>query len=568
MQVLVRKVSPAGLGIDDPLLDRIYSARGVLDPAELDLKLNTLLSPEALPDITKAADRLADALEAKERILIVGDFDADGATSVALCMLALKSFGFENLDFLVPNRFDFGYGLSPEIVQLAQSRHPDLILTVDNGVASNTGVDAANASGIDVIVTDHHLPGEVLPKALALVNPNLSGSNFASKSMAGVGVAYYLLSRLRQVLRSRNWFAGVQREEPNLAQYLDLVALGTVADVVPLDRNNRVLVHNGLLRMRRGFVRPGIRALAAVAKRDLSRLSVEDIGFGIAPRLNAAGRLEDISVGIRCLMTEDEREASHLAASLDVLNETRRHLQQDMVVDAELIVSQFEATEQTTGLSVYHESFHQGVVGIVAGRLREKFHRPAVVFADAGALTPSELKGSARSIDGVNVRDVLDSIATKYPGLLIKFGGHAMAAGLSIKKVHLQRFHKVFDKAVASVVTQDMLSESLVTDGALASGDLTLGTAERLEAGGPWGSGFAKPLFTGEFVLVSQRVVGGTHLKLVVKLADQVIDAIAFSQPVLSSNPTNVLLVYKLSVNDYGGVRTLQLMVEYVEALP
>ncbi|MDG1134340.1 MAG: single-stranded-DNA-specific exonuclease RecJ [Pseudomonadales bacterium] len=568
MQILVRKVPPAGVGVEHPLLDRIYAARGISDIAQMDRKLSTLLSPAELPDIAKAAQRLADAVQNQEKILIVGDFDADGATSVALCMLAIKSLGAEHIDFLVPNRFDFGYGLSPEIVQLAQSKSPDLIVTVDNGVASIAGVETANAAGIDVIITDHHLPGDKLPAALALVNPNLIDSTFSSKSMAGVGVAYYVLSWVRQELRSRDWFQQTQREEPNLAQYLDLVALGTVADVVPLDRNNRVLVHNGLLRMQRGFTRPGIRALAAVGKRDLSSISAQDLGFAIGPRLNAAGRLEDMSVGIRCLMTEDESEAKQLAGSLDVLNQTRRHLQQDMVADAELIVSQFEVGEQATGLSVYHESFHQGVVGIVAGRLREKFHRPAIVFADAGGLAPDELKGSARSIDGVNIRDVLDSIATRYPGLLIKFGGHAMAAGLSIKKVHLPRFHKVFDKAVGQVTTEEMLSASLLTDGTLASEDLNLQTVALLDAGGPWGNGFAEPLFTGEFTLVSQRVVGDTHLKLVVKHGEQIIDAIAFSQPMLSGQPTNVLMVYKLAVNDYAGSRTLQLMVEYIEALP
>ena len=568
MQILVRKVPPAGVGVEHPLLDRIYAARGISDIAQMDRKLSTLLSPAELPDIAKAAQRLADAVQNQEKILIVGDFDADGATSVALCMLAIKSLGAEHIDFLVPNRFDFGYGLSPEIVQLAQSKSPDLIVTVDNGVASIAGVETANAAGIDVIITDHHLPGDKLPAALALVNPNLIDSTFSSKSMAGVGVAYYVLSWVRQELRSRDWFQQTQREEPNLAQYLDLVALGTVADVVPLDRNNRVLVHNGLLRMQRGFTRPGIRALAAVGKRDLSSISAQDLGFAIGPRLNAAGRLEDMSVGIRCLMTEDESEAKQLAGSLDVLNQTRRHLQQDMVADAELIVSQFEVGEQATGLSVYHESFHQGVVGIVAGRLREKFHRPAIVFADAGGLAPDELKGSARSIDGVNIRDVLDSIATRYPGLLIKFGGHAMAAGLSIKKVHLPRFHKVFDKAVGQVTTEEMLSASLLTDGTLASEDLNLQTVALLDAGGPWGNGFAEPLFTGEFTLVSQRVVGDTHLKLVVKHGEQIIDAIALSQPMLSGQFTNVLMAYKLAVNDYAGSRTLQLMVEYIEALP
>ena len=554
------------LGLDDDLLDRIFSARGIDDPSQLERGLANLLSPADLPEIDVAAARLADAVEQNQNILIVGDFDADGATSVALCLLALRAMGAVNVDFLVPNRFDYGYGLSPEIVRLAATRAPNVIVTVDNGVASVDGVAMANEAGIDVVVTDHHLPGDVLPDAHALVNPNVGDNAFASKSMAGVGVAYYLLSWVRQTLRQREYFASRQIPEPNMAQYLDLVALGTVADVVPLDQNNRILVHHGLLRIRRGMTRPGIAALARVGKRDLTTLSAADMGFALGPRLNAAGRLQDMSVGIRCLVTNDPAEASQLAAELDGLNQTRREIEQGMVADAEMILTQITPAPDEMGIAVYHESFHQGVVGIVAGRLREKFHRPAIVFADASD-TSDELKGSARSIDGLNIRDVLDSIATRLPGMLPKFGGHAMAAGLSIKRVHLARFQKAFDKAVKAAVTPDMLDAVLLTDGSLTQEQMNLQTVATLADAGPWGNGFAEPLFSGEFKLVNQRVVGQDHLKLVLGLNDQLIDAIAFRQKPLEGQPEYVKVVYKPALNDYAGQQTLQLMVEYIEAM-
>ena len=554
------------LGLDDDLLDRIFSARGIDDPSQLERGLANLLSPADLPEIDVAAARLADAVEQNQNILIVGDFDADGATSVALCLLALRAMGAVNVDFLVPNRFDYGYGLSPEIVRLAATRAPNVIVTVDNGVASVDGVAMANEAGIDVVVTDHHLPGDVLPDAHALVNPNVGDNAFASKSMAGVGVAYYLLSWVRQTLRQREYFASRQIPEPNMAQYLDLVALGTVADVVPLDQNNRILVHHGLLRIRRGMTRPGIAALARVGKRDLTTLSAADMGFALGPRLNAAGRLQDMSVGIRCLVTDDPAEASQLAAELDGLNQTRREIEQGMVADAEMILTQITPAPDEMGIAVYHESFHQGVVGIVAGRLREKFHRPAIVFADASD-TSDELKGSARSIDGLNIRDVLDSIATRLPGMLPKFGGHAMAAGLSIKRVHLARFQKAFDKAVRAAVTADMLDAVLLTDGSLTQAQMNLQTVATLADAGPWGNGFAEPLFSGEFKLVNQRVVGQDHLKLVLGLNDQLIDAIAFRQKPLEGQPEHVKVVYKPALNDYAGQQTLQLMVEYIEAM-
>jgi single-stranded-DNA-specific exonuclease len=553
------------LGLDDDLLDRVFAARGITEPAQLERGLSNLLSPADLPEIDQAAKRLADAVVEDQKILIVGDFDADGATSVALCLLALRAMGARQVDFLVPNRFDYGYGLSPEIVQLAAAMEPRVIVTVDNGVASVDGVALANELGIDVVVTDHHLPGDVLPNAFALVNPNVGGS-FGSKAMAGVGVAYYLLSWVRQALRQRQHFASRGIDEPNMAQYLDLVALGTVADVVPLDHNNRILVHQGLLRIQRGMTRPGIAALARVGKRDLATLSASDMGFALGPRLNAAGRLQDMSVGIRCLVTDDPAEAGQLAAELDGLNQTRREIEQGMVADAEMILTQITPDPDEMGIAVYHESFHQGVVGIVAGRLREKFHRPAIVFADASEGS-DELKGSARSIDGLNIRDLLDSIATKRPGMLLKFGGHAMAAGLSIKRVHLPRFQTAFDKAVRAAVTPDMLDAVLLTDGELAKEALNLDTVAKLANAGPWGNGFAEPTFAGEFTLVNQRVVGQDHLKLVFALQDQLIDAIAFRQPPLDGQPQRVRVVYKPALNDYGGQQTLQLMVEYIEAM-
>ena len=554
------------LGLDDDLLDRVFAARGITEPAQLERGLSNLLSPADLPEIDQAAKRLADAVVEDQKILIVGDFDADGATSVALCLLALRAMGARQVDFLVPNRFDYGYGLSPEIVQLAAAMEPRVIVTVDNGVASVDGVALANELGIDVVVTDHHLPGDVLPDAFALVNPNVGGSSFGSKAMAGVGVAYYLLSWVRQALRQRQHFVSRGIDEPNMAQYLDLVALGTVADVVPLDHNNRILVHQGLLRIQRGMTRPGIAALARVGKRDLTTLSASDMGFALGPRLNAAGRLQDMSVGIRCLVTDDPAEAGQLAAELDGLNQTRREIEQGMVADAEMILTQITPDPDEMGIAVYHESFHQGVVGIVAGRLREKFHRPAIVFADASEGS-DELKGSARSIDGLNIRDLLDSIATKRPGMLLKFGGHAMAAGLSIKRVHLPRFQTAFDKAVRAAVTPDMLDAVLLTDGELAKEALNLDTVAKLANAGPWGNGFAEPTFAGEFTLVNQRVVGQDHLKLVFALQGPLIDAIAFRQPPLDGQPQRVRVVYKPALNDYGGQQTLQLMVEYIEAM-
>lgn len=567
MQIITREVGNGSLAVDNPLIERLYLSRGVQHIEETEKGLRALLSPSGLADVEKAAERLAEALTLEQRILIVGDYDADGATSVALCMLALTAMGAAHVDYLVPDRFQFGYGLSVEIVALAQSKSPDLIITVDNGISSIDGVAAANELGIDVVVTDHHLPGPELPAAYAIVNPNRQDCEFASKSMAGVGVAYYLMSWLRHILREREWFDPVEKPEPNLGQFLDLVALGTVADVVPLDHNNRILVHQGLLRMRRGHTRPGIRALVELGKRDLTQLSGQDLGFAVGPRLNAAGRLDDMSVGIRCLLADDPSDARRLAQQLDALNRDRREIEQDMVTDAEMLVAQDPSLAQSMGIAVYNENFHQGVVGIVAGRLREKLHRPAIVFADGSDGASGEIKGSARSIDGLNIRDVLDAIATRHPGLLIKFGGHAMAAGLSIKRVHFERFRTVFDRAVAELVDDETLSAKCVTDGALAEQQLTLETVQALNSAGPWGNGFPEPAFCDEFEVISQRVVGEVHLKLVLRMGERLVDAIAFRQAPLDADVRQLRVVYRPSRNDYGQTPTLQLIVEYIEPL-
>jgi len=548
-----------------PLLARIYAARGVSRPAELDRSLGALLSPQRLVDAERAAARLARAVREDEPILLVGDFDADGATAVALAVSMLRAFGATRVSYLVPNRFEFGYGLSREIVAIALESAPRVLVTVDNGVSSIEGVAAANAAGVDVIVTDHHLPGRELPAAYALVNPNRPDCGFPSKALAGVGVIYYVLSLVRAQLRETGWFE--DRGEPKLADWLDLVALGTVADVVPLDANNRVLVHQGVARMRAGRCRPGIRALAEVAGRPLDKLSARDLGFGLGPRLNAAGRLDDMTIGIRCLLADSLDEARGLAAALDELNRARRTLEQEMVRDAELIVAghQVDAADRF-GVCVYEPGWHQGIVGIVAGRLRERINRPVIAFAEAGDAAPDELKGSARSLPELHVRDALDAVAARYPGLLVRFGGHAMAAGLSVKRVHYERFARAFDAEVARRLPASALARTLVTDGTLEPAELSLDIARSLARGGPWGQGFPEPLFHGEFELISQRVVGEDHLKLVVRHRDRLVDAIAFRQPPLG-DVTRVRAAFRLAENDYGSTPTVQLVVEHLEAL-
>jgi len=554
----------AALTDQPPLLQRVYAARGVQTAKDLNLATSGLHNPSALMSLDSAAARVAQAVTEQQSVLFVGDFDADGATASAVGVSLLQALGASQVDFLVPNRFDYGYGLTPEIVAVAAQNKPDLIITVDNGISSLRGVVAANELGMDVVVTDHHLPGPELPQAHAVVNPNQQGCNFPSKNLAGVGVIWYLLSAVRRVLADQDWFA--DRPEPNPAQWLDLVALGTVADVVPLDRNNRILVHQGLQRMRAGHLRPGLRAIAQVAGKKLPELTAQDLGFALGPRLNAAGRLEDMTIGIRCLLATDDAEALRLATALNELNRARRSIEAQMAQEAELAIldlaDEHDSVADKKGLSVYREHWHQGVVGIVAGRMRERFFRPVIAFAEAGSTAPDELKGSARSIPGLHVRDVLADIDTQYPGLIVRFGGHAMAAGLSLKRRHLRRFSNAFDAAVGARVSAADLENTVLTDGSLESHEVLLANAELLARGGPWGQGFEEPLFHGTFELVSQKVVGETHLKMVVGVGGEVFDAIKFRQAPMPG-AEQVELVYHLSVNEWRDRRSLQLMVEH-----
>ena len=546
-------------------LRRVYGHRGVRTPADLDLALGGLERPSALRDIDRAAQRIAEAVREEQRILLVGDFDADGATSVALGVSMLRAFGASAVDFVVPNRFEFGYGLSPEIVDLALLRSPDLIITVDNGVSSVAGVERANAGGVDVVITDHHLSGPHLPPAYAIVNPNVPGCGFPSKAIAGVGVIYYVLSQTRAALRASGWFDESARPEPTLADWLDLVALGTVADVVPLDHNNRRLVHQGIRRMRSGRCRPGIAALAEVGRRDLARLKASDLGFAIAPRLNAAGRLDDMTIGIQCLLAGSLEEARPLAGQLDELNRERRDIEQSMLADAELLLAEAEGgIDGKFGIVVFHPSWHQGVVGLIAGRLRERHQRPAIAFAEAGG-EGLELKGSARSLPELHIRDALDAIAARDPALLTRFGGHAMAAGMTLDRRCLARFANAFYEEVRRRLPVEAMQGRIETDGQLKADELTLDNALRVAEGGPWGQAFPEPLFHGDFDLVSQRVVGKEHLKLVLKREDRLVGAIAFRQKPIA-DCQRVRLAYALEVNDYRDL-ALELRVAQIEPL-
>ena len=563
MQIETRPQRESRLGEGLPsFLRGALAARGVVEEADLELPLAALHPPATLPDIDAAAARLAAAVTNGERILIAGDFDADGATASAVCVSALRAFGAREVAFAVPNRFRFGYGLTPEFVEVVLAQNPAVIVTVDNGVASVDGVARANAAGVDVIVTDHHLPGEALPAACAIVNPNLPGATFPSRNLAGVGVAYYVMSALRSALQAEGHFARHGIDVPKLADWLDLVAVGTVADVVPLDRNNRILVHQGLRRMRAGRTRPGLQALAQVAGRALSKLTAQDIGFAVAPRLNAAGRLKDISVGIQCLLADDPALARRQAFELDDLNRRRREIESTMNEDAAAMIDAGEAGDDVA-ICVYRPEWHQGVVGIVAGRMRERHHRPVIAFADAGDGDPGMLKGSARSIPGLHIRDALADCAARQPGLVDRFGGHAMAAGLSLRRQLLPRFQRAFADAVRARVSSRDLEDVCVTDGELAAGDLTIDNARQIAACGPWGQGFEEPSFHGVFDVAAQREVGTGHRKLALRHAGgDVRDAIAFNQEAVGER---VRAVYRLGINDYNDAETLQLEVLRIE---
>ena len=505
----------------------------------------------------------------QRRILIIGDYDADGATSTALAVRALRLFGAQHVDFLVPNRFEYGYGLTPEIVKVANARQPDVLITVDNGIASCEGVLLANQLGIQVVITDHHLAGNELPQASAIVNPNQPGDTFASKNLAGVGVIFYVMLALRQTLRQRDWFTQQQRSEPNMAQLLDIVALGTVADVVPLDHNNRVLVKNGLQRIRAGHCCGGITALLQVAKCNPSRAVTSDLGFFVGPRLNAAGRLDDMSLGITCLLSEDASAAMKIAQALNELNQERRAIESGMQQQALAILEKLTFNAQNdlpVALCLYDASWHQGVIGIVAARVKEKMHRPAICFSDADDVS---IKGSARSIPGVHIRDALDRVATKYPHLITKFGGHAMAAGLTLQRENFAAFTAAFVDAVQEVVDKDILQHKLLSDGELAIADFCLPTASLLRDSGPWGQHFPEPLFDGEFKVLTQRVVGEKHLKLTLEVVEGLmVDAIAFNVPELIQQPMQrIHAAYRLDVNEYRNEQKLQLMIEHIRVV-
>ena len=546
------------------VLKRIYASRGITDPGELALNLDQLLPPARLKGVTDAAELLADAIEGEARVLIVGDFDADGATSCAMAVSVLQQMGLREVAYLVPNRFEFGYGLTPEIVEMAAAQMPDLIVTVDNGISSVEGVLAARAMGISVLITDHHLPGNSLPAADVIVNPNQPDCRFPSKSLAGVGVMFYVLSAVRAALRQRGWFNAEGIEEPNLGDALDLVALGTVADVVPLDRNNRILVAAGLARIRSGRARPGIEALFEVAGRDHQQASAADLGFIVGPRLNAAGRLDDMSIGIECLLAESSASARGFAEKLHQLNRERRDIEQSMQQDAmaQLESIDLEGDASLFAMTLYDPGWHQGVIGILASRIRERVHRPTLVFADA---EEGMLKGSGRSIAGLHLRDVLDQVATQHPGLLTKFGGHAMAAGLSLAKEDLDRFKRALNDAVADALGHIPPERTEESDGALAPGDFGLLLAEQLASGGPWGQHFPEPLFDGQFSVRSHRIVGEKHLKLTLDAEGTEIEGIAFNIEVsewLAAPLQTLHALYRLNVNEYRGERRAQLIIQ------
>jgi single-stranded-DNA-specific exonuclease len=539
-----------------PLLARLYASRGITDRAELDYELKSLLPPASLTHATDAAQLLADAIEAEAKMLIIGDYDCDGATATAVGMRALKALGAD-VDFLLPDRFKLGYGLSPEIVDVAAEQSPDLIITVDNGIASLEGVARAQQHGIATLITDHHLPAATLPAADCIVNPNQPGCDFPSKCIAGVGVMFYVMLALRAELRERGYFA--ERPEPNFANLLDLVALGTVADVVKLDRNNRILVSQGLKRMRAGQMQPGIAALFKAAARDPKRATAFDLGFLLGPRLNAAGRLADMRLGVECLLTDDPTRALTIAQQLDTLNRERREIEAGMQEQALVLLESLDANEASPGIALFDESWHEGVVGILASRIKDKLHRPVFAFARGeGGI----IKGSGRSIPGLHLRDALDLVAKRSPGLLIRFGGHAMAAGATVGAENFEKFKFLFAQVAGELLAPADLTRTLETDGNLEGGYFSLETARLLE-NEIWGQGFPAPLFMDEFDVEQQRVLKEKHLKLRLRKGNTRIDAIQFNFSAQPGNRTR--LAYRLAINEYMGVESPQLMVEHLE---
>ncbi|ENJ0066516.1 single-stranded-DNA-specific exonuclease RecJ [Salmonella enterica] len=549
-----------------PLLRRLYASRGVRSARELERSVKGMLPWQQLSGIDNAVEILYNAFREGIRIIVVGDFDADGATSTALSVLGMRALGCDNISYLVPNRFENGYGLSPEVVDQAKARGAQLIVTVDNGISSHSGVAHAKMLGISVIVTDHHLPGDTLPDADAIINPNLRDCEFPSKSLAGVGVAFYLMLALRTFLRDKGWFDERGIAPPNLAALLDLVALGTVADVVPLDANNRILTWQGLSRIRAGKCRPGIKALLEISNRDPQQLAASDLGFALGPRLNAAGRLDDMSVGVALLLCDNLGEARVLASELDALNQTRKEIEQGMQAEALILCEKLERSSETLpgGLAMYHPEWHQGVVGILASRIKERFHRPVIAFAPAGDGT---LKGSGRSIQGLHMRDALERLDTLYPGLMIKFGGHAMAAGLSLEEHKFEQFQQRFGELVTEWLDPALLQGEVISDGPLSAAEMSMEVAQLLRDAGPWGQMFPEPLFDGRFRLLQQRLVGERHLKVMVEPVGggPLLDGIAFNIDTTcwpDNGVREVELAYKLDINEFRGNRSLQIIID------
>jgi len=570
-KIIHRKV-PNNIDLPDlihPVLKRVYASRSIKSSKDLDYSLGSLIPFKQLSGIDDAVILLEEMLEQKKRILIVADFDADGATSCALAIRGLTAMGARDVIYVVPNRFEHGYGLSPEIVDIALDYDPDLIITVDNGISSIYGVEHAKKNGVKVLITDHHLPGRELPNADVIINPQLVDDRFPSKNLAGVGVIFYILLALRAKLKEKDWFENNNINYPNLANFLDLVALGTIADLVPLDKNNRTMVAHGLKLIRNNKSKPGINALLIQAGRQLSKLTSSDLSFVVAPRLNAAGRLTDMSLGIECLLADDEDSAIEIAQKLNRLNIERRKIQDDMQEEA---LAELEKYLQSTSgeiprsICIYNKDWHQGVVGILASKIKEKFNRPVIVFAKENDDT---LKGSARSISELHIKDVFDEIAKLHPELILSFGGHAMAAGLTIKQSHYENFSEIFDKVVSQCISSDKLEDEYLTDGELSAEDFTLPLALAIQDAGPWGQSFPEPTFAGQFKILDKRVVGENHLKLKLQSRDNsaTLDAIAFNMTDTNWPPETEQIVstYRLGINDFQGNSQVQLFLEHIE---
>lgn len=567
-----------------PVLSSIYQSRGIQSAEELQYELSGLLPFHQLHDIEKAASLIADAIMAQQRILIVGDFDADGATSTALGIRALRQFGAHEACYLVPNRFEYGYGLTPEIVEVARHMQPQLLITVDNGISSIAGVKAAKDAGMTVIVTDHHLAADELPEADAIVNPNQPACKFPSKAACGCAVIFYVMTAVRTELRKRDWF--VNKVEPNMAQFLDLLALASVADVVPLDKNNRIFVDQGLRRIRAGKSIAGIRALLSVGGKQAYNLVASDLGFAIGPRLNAAGRLDDMATGIECLLTDNDDLAQQYAEELNSLNEERKNIEREMQQQAimglqsqALVATIHQADAEVNalpwGLCIYDAQWHQGVIGILASRIKDKVHRPVIAFANADtdlSMAEQEIKGSARSIPGLHIRDALDLMAKRRPDILTKFGGHAMAAGLSIKLSHFDEFQRLFDQVCSELLTTEQLDQVIYSDGELTAQDLNLNLAGILKYAGPWGQMFPEPVFDGRFNIINQRIVGSNHLKLTLGVIGSpvCVDAIAFNIDLdewLDHSCQQIHCAYQLDINEFRGNQSLQFIIRHIEKI-